>query len=111
MGLFGLAAFSASQRTKEIGIRKVLGASVNNLVNLISRDFPGVGCIGIFLCHPPLPGMPWEKWLEGFAYGIQIHWWVFAVAGGFAMLLAFLTISSQAYKAALTNPVDCLVDE
>ena len=110
MGLFGLAAFSASQRTKEIGIRKVLGASVNNLVNLISKDFLELVVLGFFFAIP-IAWYAMGKWLEGFAYGIQIHWWVFAVAGGFAMLLAFLTISSQAIKAALANPVECLVDE
>ncbi|MEM6629297.1 MAG: ABC transporter permease [Bacteroidota bacterium] len=110
IGLFGLAAFAAGQRTKEIGIRKVLGASVQSIVNLLSKDFLEMVVLGFFIAIP-IAWFAMHKWLEGFAYNISIKWWVFALAGAGAMLLAFLTISSQSIKAALVNPVECLVDE
>lgn len=103
LGLFGLAAFSAEQRTKEIGIRKVLGASVSNIVGLLSKDFIKLVIIALFVAAP----IGWycmNKWLEDFAYRIDIGWWMFAVAGVFAIFIAFATISLHAIKAALTNP-------
>jgi putative ABC transport system permease protein len=103
LGLFGLAAFSAEQRTKEIGIRKVLGASVSSIVGLLSKDFIKLVVIALFMAAP----VGWyfmNKWLQDFAYRIDIGWWVFIVAGAFAILIAFATISLHAIKAALTNP-------
>jgi putative ABC transport system permease protein len=110
LGLFGLAAFSAEQRTKEIGIRKVLGASVGSLVALLSKDFIKLVVIALFIAAP----ISWyfmNKWLEDFAYRIHIAWWMFAVAGVFAILIAFTTISLHAIKAALTNPTKNLRTE
>jgi putative ABC transport system permease protein len=110
LGLFGLAAFSAEQRTREIGIRKVLGASVSSIVNLLSKDFIKLVVIALFIAAP----IGWyfmSKWLEDFAYRINIGWWMFAVAGVFAILIAFATISLHAIKAALTNPTKNLRTE
>src|SRR5215217_5178873 len=110
LGLFGLAAFSAEQRTKEIGIRKVLGASVGSIVGLLSKDFIKLVVIALFLAAP----VGWyfmNKWLEDFAYRINIGWWMFAVAGVFAILIAFATISLHAIKAALANPTKNLRTE
>jgi putative ABC transport system permease protein len=103
LGLFGLAAFSAEQRTKEIGIRKVLGASVSSIVGLLSKDFIRLVVIALFIAVP-VGWYSMHKWLEDFAYRIQIGWWMFAVAGVFAVLIAFATTSFHATKAALTNP-------
>jgi putative ABC transport system permease protein len=103
LGLFGLAAFSAEQRTKEVSIRKVLGASVGIIVGLLSKDFIKLVVIALFIAAP----IGWyfmNKWLEDFAYRINIGWWMFAVAGVFTILIAFATISLHAIKAALTNP-------
>ena len=110
LGLFGLAAFSAEQRTKEIGIRKVLGASVANIVGLLSKDFIKLVVIALFLAAP----IGWyfmNKWLEDFAYRINIGWWMFGVAGLLAIFIAFATISLHAIKAALTNPIKNLRTE
>ena len=110
LGLFGLAAFSAERRTKEIGIRKVLGASVGNIVGLLSKDFIKLVVIALFLAAP----VGWyfmSKWLQDFAYRINIGWWMFAVAGVFAILIAFATISLHAIKAALANPTKNLRTE
>jgi putative ABC transport system permease protein len=110
LGLFGLAAFSAEQRTKEIGIRKVLGASVGSIVGLLSKDFMKLVVIALFIAAP----IGWyfmNKWLEDFAYRINIGWWMFAVAGVLAVLIAFATISLHAIKAALTNPTKNLRTE
>ena len=110
LGLFGLAAFSAEQRTKEIGIRKVLGASVGSIVSLLSKDFIKLVVIALLIAAP----IGWyfmNKWLEDFAYRINIGWWMFAVAGVFALLIAFATISLHAIRAALTNPTKNLRTE
>lgn len=110
LGLFGLATFSAEQRTKEIGIRKVLGASVTDVVGLLSKDFLGLVLIALVMAAP----IGWyfmNKWLQDFAYRIHISWWIFPVAGLFALVIAFFTISSQAIKAALNNPVKNLRTE
>jgi putative ABC transport system permease protein len=110
LGLFGLAAFSAEQRTKEIGIRKVLGASVGSIVGLLSKDFIKLVIIALFIAAP----IGWyfmNKWLEDFAYRINIGWWMFAVASVFAILIAFATTSLHAIKAALTNPTENLRTE
>jgi putative ABC transport system permease protein len=110
LGLFGLAAFGAEQRTKEIGIRKVLGASVGNIVGLLSKDFLKLVVIALFIAAP-IGGYFMNKWLQDFAYRIEIGWWMFAVAGIFAILIAFATISLHAMKAALTNPTKNLRTE
>ncbi len=110
LGLFGLAAFSAEQRTKEIGIRKVLGASVPNLVLLISKDFIKLVLIAVVLASP----VAWyimNKWLQDFAYRTSIGWTVFALSASIAFLIAFVTVSTQAIRAALSNPVKSLRTE
>lgn len=110
LGLFGLAAFTAERRTKEIGIRKVLGASVSGLVLLLSKDFIKLVIIALLIASP----VAWylvHKWLEDFAYRIDIGWWMFALAAIFAIGIALITVSSQAIKAALANPVKNLRTE
>ncbi len=110
LGLFGLAAYAAEQRTKEIGIRKVLGAGVSTIVGMLSRDFIKLVLIAILIASP-LAWLAMRKWLEGFAYRQQMQWWVFALAGFAAILIAFITISFQSIKAALSNPVKSLKSE
>jgi putative ABC transport system permease protein len=107
LGLFGLSAFTAEQRTKEIGIRKVLGASVTGIVGLLSRDFVKLVLIANLIAWP-VAWFAMNRWLQDFAYRIEMNWWVFALAGVSALLIALLTISSQAIKAALANPVEAL---
>jgi putative ABC transport system permease protein len=110
LGLFGLAAFSAEQRKKEIGIRKVLGASVAGVVGLLSREF--IWLVGIaFVLATPLSWWAMHKWLQGFAYKVSVSWWMFAVAGVLSIIIALLTVSFQAIKAALANPVKSLRSE
>ena len=110
LGLFGLAAFAAERRTKEIGIRKVLGASVAGITSLLARDFIKLVLIAIVIASP-LAWWGLHKWLQDFAYRIDIQWWMFAVAGLLATVIAFLTVAGQAVKAALTNPVKSLRSE
>jgi putative ABC transport system permease protein len=110
MGLFGLAAFTAEQRIKEIGIRKVLGASVLNLIALLSKSFVRLVLIASVLAFP-IAGWAMSKWLEDFPYRVGISWWVFAVSGIAALVIALVTVSFQAIKAALTNPVKNLRTE
>ena len=110
LGLFGLSAFTISQRVKEIGIRKVLGADISSLVALISKDFLKLVVIAALIAFP-LAWWGMHKWLEDFAYRIDIPLWVFAAAGIIATLVAFLTISYQAIKAAMANPVKNLRTE
>jgi predicted permease len=110
LGLFGLAAFTAEQRTKEIGIRKVLGASVSNVIGLLSKDFMKLVLIAIVIASP-LAWYAMNQWLQNFAYHIDIEWWMFALAGMLAVGIALLTVSSQAIKAALMNPVKSLRSE
>lgn len=107
LGLLGLTAFSAEQRTKEIGIRKVLGASVSGVVMLLSKDFVKLVLIANVIAWP-LAWYAMNKWLQDFAYRIELGWWVFALAGGLALVIALLTVSTQAIKAALANPVEAL---
>ncbi len=109
-GLLGLSAFNVLQRTKEIGIRKVLGASVQNLLFNLSKDFLKLVLIS-FLLAIPFTWWIMHKWLQDFAYRIDIHWWVFAIAGVAAFIIALLTISFQAIKAAFANPVKSLRTE
>jgi hypothetical protein len=109
-GLFGLAVFSAEQRIKEIGIRKVLGASVPHIVQLLSKDFIKLVIVSIVIASP-IAYYAMHKWLQDFAYRINIEWWVFALAGFMALLIALLTVSFQAVKAAVANPVKSLRTE
>jgi len=110
LGLFGLAAYAAEQRTKEIGIRKVLGASISTIVGMLSKDFIKLVLFAIVLASP-LAWWGMSKWLEGFAYRQNFQWWVVALAGAAAIVIAFVTISFQSIKAALTNPVKSLKSE
>jgi len=110
LGLFGLAAYAAEQRTKEIGIRKVLGASISTIVGMLSKDFIRLVLVAIAIAVP-LGWWAMHGWLQGFAYRQNIQWWVPAVAAASAILIAFLTISFQSVKAALTNPVKSLRSE
>src|SRR5690606_35524586 len=110
LGLFGLAAFVAEQRTKEIGIRKVLGARVEGIVQLLSVDFIKLVIIA-FIIAAPVAWWFMNSWLNDFAYRVQIHWWIFLVAAVISFLIAFLTISYQAVKAATANPVKNLRTE
>ena len=110
LGLFGLAAFSAEQRNKEIGIRKVLGASVTGIVGLLSKDFLKLVIIS-FIIATPIAWYFMNKWLQAFAYRIPLSWWMFALAGVLSVLIALITVSSQAIKAALMNPVKSLKTE
>ncbi len=110
LGLFGLASFSAQQRRKEIGIRKVLGASVSEIVQLLSKDFLKLVFIATIIAIP-ISWIAMNKWLEDFAYRVSIEWWVFAIAGLAALLIALLTISFQSLKAAIENPVKSLRSE
>ncbi|MGY3053086.1 putative ABC transport system permease protein [Pedobacter sp. UYEF25] len=110
LGLFGLAAFTAEQRKKEIGIRKVLGASVYGVTSLLTTNFLKSVLIA-FLIASPIAWWVMNKWLQSFAYRITIQWWVFPLAGMLAMLIAFATVSFQAIKAALANPVKSLRTE
>jgi putative ABC transport system permease protein len=107
LGLFGLATFTAEQRTKEIGIRKVLGASVANIVALLSKDFLKLVLISNLIAWP-LAGWVMQKWLQDFEYRIALEWWVFGGVGLLALFIALCTVSFQAVKAALMNPVKSL---
>ncbi|MFX1708603.1 FtsX-like permease family protein [Chitinophaga sp. CC14] len=110
LGLFGLASFTAAQRTKEIGIRKVLGASVAGIVKLLSRDFLALVVVAAVIAFP-LAWWAMSSWLQHFAYRVPLNAWVFIVAGGGALLIALITVSFQAVKAALANPVNSLQAE
>jgi len=110
MGLFGLALFTAEQRTKEIGIRKVLGATVSNIVSLLSRDFVLLVVIALIIAAP----VSWyfmNRWLEDFAFRIHIGWWIYISAGTIVVGIALFTVSFQAWKAAMANPVKSLRTE
>jgi ABC-type antimicrobial peptide transport system permease subunit len=110
MGLFGLAMFTAERRIKEIGIRKVLGASISNITTMLSKDFVILVLISVVIASP----VAWyfmNQWLQDFAYRIDISWWVFVLAGTIAVLVALITVSSQAIRAAIANPVKSLRTE
>lgn len=109
-GLLGLSAYNVLQRTKEIGIRKVLGASVQNILLLLSTDFLKL-ILAALVIAIPVGWYVMHSWLQDFAYRISIHWWVFIIAAVIAVLIAFFTISTQAIKAAVTNPVKSLRTE
>src|SRR5690606_1634438 len=110
LGLYGLAAFTAFQRTKEIGIRKVLGATVGGIASLLSKDFIKLVLIALMIATP-IAWWAMNKWLENFAFKITVQWWMFAFAGLGAVTIALLTVSYQAIKAAIANPVDSLRSE
>ena len=110
LGLIGLAAFTTEQRTKEIGVRKVIGASVSNLVTLVSKEFFILVGVGMVIAFP----FAWyftDSWLQNFAYRISIGWWIFVVAGILAVIIALATVSYHAIKAAMANPVKSLKTE
>jgi len=110
LGLLGLAMFTAEQRTKEFGVRKVLGASVATLFGLLSKDFLFLVLIA-FLVASPLAWLAMRQWLQNFAYHIDIQWWIFLLAGAMALVIALLTVSVQAIKVAIANPVKSLRTE
>jgi putative ABC transport system permease protein len=110
MGLFGLATFTAQQRTKEIGVRKVLGASITSIVTLLSTEFLKLVLIGIVTASP----VGWyvmKMWLKTFAYKIEIEWWIFVSAALLSIFIALFTVSFQSVKASLINPVKSLKSE
>lgn len=104
LGLFGLAAYHAEQRKKEVSIRKVLGATAASIVRLLSKDFLILVILSMFIASP-IAWWAMNKWLAHFAYRISINGWVFIFAGGLAILIALMTVSYQSFKAAITNPV------
>ncbi len=107
LGLFGLASFTAEQRTKEIGVRKTLGASVASIVLLLSKEFTKLVLVA-FVVAAPLAYFAMDRWLKDFAYHVEISWWIFLIAGSLALAIAWLTVSYQSIRAALTNPVNAL---
>ena len=110
LGLFGLVTYAAEQRTKEIGIRKVLGANVTTIVTMISKDFLKLVCVASLIAFP-VAWWAMNKWLQDFAYRVNISWWVFIVAAALALIIALVTISFQSIKAAIANPVKSLRNE
>jgi putative ABC transport system permease protein len=110
LGLFGLVTYAAEQRTKEIGVRKVLGASVSGIVGLLSKDFTMLVGIAALIAFP-VAWWAMYKWLETFAYRTEISWWIFLVAGAVALAIALLTVSIQTIRAALANPIKSLRSE
>ncbi len=110
LGLLGLASYSTMQRTREIGIRKVMGASVTGIINLLSKDFLDLVVLSFFIAMP----VAWyfmKVWLKDFAYRTDISWWVFILSAVLALAIAFVTVSFQAIKAAIANPVKSLRTE
>ncbi|RFM26447.1 ABC transporter permease [Deminuibacter soli] len=107
IGLFGLSVLAAEKRTKEIGIRKVLGASVSGVVTILSKDFLKLVTIAL-LASIPLAWLAASKWLQNYPYRITLSWWMFASAGILVIMVALLTVSFQAIKAAIANPVNSL---
>jgi putative ABC transport system permease protein len=110
LGLFGLTAFTAESRMKEIGVRKVLGASVTSIIGLLSKDFLRLVGVAILIAAP-LSYWLSRKWLQDFAYHMDLSWWVFALSGAVAVVIAFATVASQAWRAARQNPVNTLRSE
>ena len=110
LGLLGLATLAAANRTKEIGIRKVLGASIAGITGLLVKDFLKLVVLAIFIAGP-LAYFFMNRWLSDFAYHIDIQWWMFAVAGFAAIAIAVMTVGFQSIRAALTNPVESLRSE
>ena len=110
LGLLALSSYSTLQRTKEIGVRKVLGASIANILRLLSADFMRLVVVALVIAIP-VAWLAMHQWLEGFAYRVPIHWWMFALAAAIAVLIALITVSLQAVKAAVANPVQSLRTE
>lgn len=110
LGLFGLATYAAEQRIKEIGIRKVLGASLSSIIAMLSKDFLKLVLVATVIAFP-IAGWTMYQWLQEFAYRVNLQWWVFLLAGSAALLIALFTVSFQAVKAALMNPVKSLRSE
>jgi ABC-type antimicrobial peptide transport system permease subunit len=110
LGLFGLAAYMAEGRIKEIGVRKVLGASVTSIVSLLSKDFVGLVIIS-FLLASPIAWWLMHNWLKDYPYRVTIEWWIFVFAAGISILIALLTVSYHAIRAATANPVKSLRTE
>jgi putative ABC transport system permease protein len=110
LGLFGLTSFTVQQKVKEIGIRKVLGASVGNITTMLSKDFLKLVLVAAIIAFP-VAWYAMNKWLQDFAYRITISWWMFVVAGITALLIAFITVGYQTIKAAIANPVKSLRTE
>ena len=109
-GLLGLSSYNVLQRTKEIGVRKVLGASVNSLIFTLSKDFLALVAIS-FIIATPITALVMRSWLEGFAYRIGLSWWIFGIAGMIAFFIALLTVGFQALKVAVANPINSLRSE
>ena len=110
VGLFGLAAYTAESRIKEIGIRKVLGASTQGITYLLSRDFLRLALLACLVAFP-LAAWVMHGWLEGYSYRIGLSWWVLGLAGGLAVVIAVVTVSFQAIRAAVANPIRALRSE
>ena len=110
LGLFGLAAFAAEQRSREISIRKLLGATVSNIVSLLSKNFIKLILVAIFIALP-IAWLVMQEWLQDFAFRVNIQWWVLTIAGLAAVVVAFITVSFQSIKAAVSNPVNSLRSE
>jgi putative ABC transport system permease protein len=107
LGLFGLVTFTAEQRVKEIGIRKVLGASISNIVTLLTKELIVLVLLATIIATP-LAWFAMNKWLQSFAYRVDVHVWVFIAAGFIAVLIAFITVSIRSVKAAMANPTKSL---
>jgi putative ABC transport system permease protein len=110
LGLFGLATYTAQVKTKEIGIRKVLGASVAQVTQMLSKEFLKLVLIASLIAFP-VASWAMNKWLQSFAYRIHVSWWIFVIAGLIAFTIALITVSFQAIKAAIANPVKSLRSE
>jgi putative ABC transport system permease protein len=110
LGLFSLASFTAEQRTKEIGVRKVLGAGVLGLWALLSKDFLGLVALSMAIAMP-LMALLMRKWLQNYTYRAPLSWWIFASAGAGILLITLATVSFQSLKAALANPINSLRTE
>jgi putative ABC transport system permease protein len=106
----GLAAYATQQRIREISIRKILGASSGNIITMLSRDFLKLVLLSALLAFP-LAWFAMHSWLQGFAYRVALSWWVFVLAAAISLLITLLTISFQAFKAAIANPVTTLRSE
>ncbi|MGH2565949.1 MAG: ABC transporter permease [Ginsengibacter sp.] len=110
LGLFGLAAYTAERRTKEIGVRKVLGASVTNITTLLSKDFIMLVALSCFFAFP-FAWWAMHSWLHNYKYRVDISWWIFLAAAVLAVVISLITISFQSIKAAIANPVKSLRTE
>jgi len=107
LGLFGLVSFTVDQKIKEIGIRKVLGASVSSIITMLSKEFTKWVLFANIVAWP-LAGYLMHSWLDNFEYKISINWWIYFLAGSLALIIAILTVSIQAIKAAIANPINSL---